>query len=92
LNAKASVELLFTEQFEQAYHDLAAKDRQSVRKSVAFLAENPRHPGLRVKRIQGTRNIWEARASRHIRMTFEINGDTIILRNVGAHDKTLKRP
>jgi hypothetical protein len=25
-------------------------------------------------------------------MTFEINGDTIILRNVGAHDKTLKRP
>jgi len=56
------------------------------------MGENLRHPGLRVKKIQGTETIWEARAGLAIRITFEIKGEAILLRNVGRHDKTLKRP
>ena len=42
--------------------------------------------------MQGVEHIWEARVSRSLRMTFEIEGDTIVLRNIGRHDETLERP
>jgi hypothetical protein len=35
---------------------------------------------------------WEARASNSLRLTFELRDDVILLRNVGAHDDTLKNP
>lgn len=81
-----------TERFKAAYVQLTPSNRQQARKAIRLLLENPRHPGLRVKRIKGTEGIWEARVSRSIRMTFEVHGDLIILRNIGKHDKTLARP
>jgi len=45
-----------------------------------------------VKRVKGTRRIWEARVSRSCRMTFAIHGDTYLLRNIGEHDEVLTRP
>jgi len=86
------VEIIFTERFEQAYDRLTAAGRQSVRKALALLADNPGYPGLRVKKLQGTQSIWEARPSRRLRMTFETAGQTIVMRNVGEHDRVLRRP
>jgi mRNA interferase RelE/StbE len=86
------VDILFTEQFEQAYDKLTKDEKQSVRKALALLGDNPRYPSLRVKKMEGTKNIWEARPSRRLRMTFEMAGDSILMRNVGEHDKVLKRP
>lgn len=60
--------------------------------AIQNLLMNMGHPGLGVKRIQGTDGIWEARASRSLRLTFEISADLIILRNVGSHNETLGRP
>jgi len=42
--------------------------------------------------MQGTDYIWEARASLSLRITFQIEGDTIILRNIGHHDEALGQP
>ena len=84
--------LQYTHRFERAYGELSDKDAERVRKALLELAENPRHPSLRVKKIQGTDNIWEARAGLSIRMTLEIFGDSIILRNVGPHNHALKKP
>jgi hypothetical protein len=56
------------------------------------MGEDLRYPGLGVKRIRGTKGIWEARASRALRITFETQGDSIILRNVGRHDEALASP
>ena len=86
------MEILFTEQYELAYEKLTNVEKRSVRKALALLADNPRHPGLRVKKMEGGRNIWEARPSRRLRVTFEMAGETIIMRNVGEHDSVLKRP
>jgi len=86
------VELLFTEQFEQAYEKLTKAEKRSVRKALTLLGDNPKHPGLRVKKMEGTGNIWEARPSKRLRMTFEMAGETIFMRNVGEHDKVLRRP
>jgi mRNA-degrading endonuclease RelE of RelBE toxin-antitoxin system len=86
------MEILLTEQFEAAYGKLSAADKRSVRKAITLLGGNPRYPGLHVKKMEGHRSIWEARPSDRLRMTFEITGDAITLRNVGEHAKVLKKP
>jgi len=48
---------------------------------------------LRVKKIKGTGSIFEARVDRNHRFTFEFGeAREIVLRVVGPHDPTLKRP
>ena len=84
--------VILTEQFEQAYEKLSRAEKRSARKALALLADNPRHPSLRVKKMEGRKNIWEARSSKRLRVTFEMGGETIIMRNVGEHDKVLRRP
>ena len=86
------MEILFTEQFEQAYEKLTKTEKRGVRKALTLLGDNPKHPSLRVKKMEGTRNTWEARPSKRLRMTFEMAGETIFMRNVGEHDKVLRRP
>jgi len=86
------MEVFLTEQFEQAYQKLSDAERGSVRKALSLLGENLRHPSLRVKKMEGRRNIWEARPSRRLRMTFEVAEGTIVMRNVGEHDKVLQKP
>ena len=81
-----------TRRFERTFSDLSDEDAERVRKALRLLAENPRHPSLQAKRIQGTEGIWEARAGLAIRLTYETRSDLIILRNVGLHDATLKKP
>ena len=84
--------LQYTDRFQRAYNDLTDDDAERVKKALRLLVGNPRHPSLRVKRMQGTDHIWEASASLSIRLTCEMHGDLIVLRNVGAHDETLKKP
>jgi len=86
------VEVLFTEQFEQAYEKLTNAEKRSVRKALALLGDSPKHPGLRVRKMEGGKNIREARPSKRLRMTFEMAGETIFMRNVGEHDRVFRRP
>lgn len=84
--------IVLTERFRRAYRSLTTEDQKRVQNALRRMAEDLRHPGLRVKRIRGTHGIWEVRASRALRLTFEVEGDKIVLRNVGSHDATLKKP
>ena len=86
------MEVLFTEQFEQAYEKLTGAEKRGVRKALTLLGDNLKHPSLRIKKMEGRKNIWEARPSKRLRMTFEMAGEIIFMRNVGEHDKVLKRP
>jgi mRNA-degrading endonuclease RelE of RelBE toxin-antitoxin system len=83
---------ILTSRFRRAYRSLTPEEQKRVQKALRLIDEDLRHPGLRIKRIRGTQGIWEARASRSLRLTFEVEGENIILRNVGAHDATLKKP
>ena len=84
--------LQYTQRFERAYISMEASDAARVAKAIKLLARDSRHPGLRVKKVEGTSGIWEARASRSLRLTFEIHEDLLILRNVGPHNRVLKNP
>jgi mRNA interferase RelE/StbE len=81
-----------TDRFKKAWSLLNDSDKKSARKAIENLAANVNYPSLRVKKIKGTDKLWEARASRSLRMTFEIDTNTIVLRNIGHHDQTLKQP
>ena len=78
--------------FKKAWQQLNEEEKVLARKAIKNLAMNIRYPALRAKKIKGAEQIWEARASRSLRMTFHIEGDTLILRNIGHHDETLERP
>ena len=81
-----------TDRFKKAWVQLNEDEKVSFRKAIKNLAEDIRYPTLRVKKIKGTEKLWEARASLSLRMTFQIEEDKILLRNIGHHDKTLERP
>ena len=48
------MEILFTEQFEQAYERLTHTEKRSVCKALALLDANPKYPSLHVKKMEGT--------------------------------------
>ena len=84
--------LRYTERFRRAFASLTETDAARVEKALRMLGSDPRYPGLRVKRVQGTDGIWEARASDSLRITFEMEGEVLTLRMVGPHDAMLKNP
>jgi mRNA-degrading endonuclease YafQ of YafQ-DinJ toxin-antitoxin module len=86
------VKITQTARFKKAWKELSEEEKDLGRKALRNLATDLQYPALRVKKMQGVEHIWEARVSRSLRMTFEMEGDTIILRNIGRHDETLERP
>lgn len=81
-----------TARFRKAWGQLTEEEKELARKAIRNLAADIRYPALRTKKMKGAEGIWEARASRSLRVTFQIEGDTILLRNIGRHDETLERP
>ena len=81
-----------TARFKKAWKELNEEEKDLARKALRKLAADLRYPALRVKKMQGVEHIWEARVSRSLRMTFQIEGGRIVLRNIGRHDETLERP
>lgn len=86
------MQLVRTGRFKKAYGDLNEAERRQAQKALRLLVASVSHPSLQVKKIQGTNHIWEARVSLAIRLTFEIAEGRLILRNIGKHDATLKKP
>ena len=81
-----------TNRFKKSWEKLTEEEKELSRKALRNLVADIRYPALRVKKIKGVERLWEARVSRSMRMTFQIQGDVIILRNIGRHDETLDRP
>ena len=83
--------LLFTKNFIREYRKLPQQVQKATDKQLGLLLSNPQHPSLNIKKMQDPRDIWEGRVTESYRFTFQIEGDTYILRKVGTHD-ILKNP
>ena len=81
-----------TARFRKAYQILPQDVKERVKKTLLNMDNDIRYPSLHAKKIQGAENIWEARIDLDYRITFQIINDSIILRNVGHHNPTLKNP
>jgi addiction module RelE/StbE family toxin len=83
----------FSRRFLKTFARLPKAVQEKIKKQIELLAENPRHPSLQTKPVQGAEGIYEARVDLDYRMTFEREADdTLVLRVVGKHDDTLKNP
>lgn len=80
------LKIIWTPPFERAFQNLPQEIQAQAEKALALLFENPRHPSLRVKKMHGVKDLWEARVSRSYRITYRIEGDRLILRQIGTHD------
>ena len=86
------MKVIFLKEFEVAVAKLPKHIQKKFNQKFTYLVDNPRHPSLHCKRVQGTADIWEARVDIQYRMTFQIFKDTLIFRRIGNHDETLKNP
>ena len=85
----------YTDRFKRKYKKLPQNIKDDFREQLQrFIANNvpPYHPSLRIKKIQGTENVFELTVNMAIRMTFEFIEEGILIRNIGFHDITLKKP
>ena len=93
MKLKKALRLTRTERFKKSVLELDLRTREKPKKQLKLLVSNPRNPSLKVKKIKGTRSIFEARVNDSYRFTFEYGeAGEIILRVVGPHNATLKRP
>lgn len=77
----------FTSRFQKHYQTLTAREKKQLMKKLELLAENPMHPSLRTKRIQGIPDLFECSVNMDIRIIWFYEGDKmIILVDVGHHD------
>ena len=85
------MKLLFTKTFIRDYRKLPQRIQKTADKQLELLLSNRNHPSLNIKKMQDPRDIWEGRVTESYRFTFQIQGDTYIMRKIGTHD-ILKKP
>jgi addiction module RelE/StbE family toxin len=85
------VKITFTKPFTRDYKGLPENIQELIDKQIVHLLDNPKHPSLNIKKMEGHKSIWEARITKGYRMTFQIIGDNYLLRRAGTHS-VLKRP
>jgi len=78
--------------FKRDYKKLSPDIRKQADNKISLLVNNLHHPSLRIKKIQGSKDIWEGRVTKDIRFTFQIVKDVYTLRRIGKHNETLKNP
>ncbi|MBF7084424.1 hypothetical protein IT084_15845 [Desulfallas sp. Bu1-1] len=86
------MKVYYTEYFNEKVKELSPEVKKALKHKLSLMMHNPRHPSLRTKKIQGHEDIFEASITMDIRMTWQYMDDGILLRNIGEHDKTLKKP
>ena len=80
-------QLTFTDRFQKHFSTLTDNEKSQLCRKLELLVENPQHPSLRAKRIQGTRDLFEFSENMSIRVIwFYENHQMIILLDVGHHD------
>ena len=75
-----------TERFQRAFQALPKTIHRRAAKQMALFLGNPRHPSLRIKKMEGCQYIWEGRITQNYRFTFQIRKDACILRRIGTHN------
>ena len=80
------------DRFARAYRRLSNQNRSAVDVALTeLLSAGTLPPGRNLKKVRSgkRKNVWAIRVNKGVRLTFEVNKETCVLRNVGDHDKTL---
>ena len=58
----------FTPRFQKHFKSLTEQEKKQLMNKLKLLSENPMHPSLRTKRIQGAEDLFEVIARRMCRI------------------------
>ncbi len=83
--------LIRLDSFKKDFEKLPLEIQRRVEKQLRLFIQNPKHNSLHIKKMWSPNNIWEGRITQSYRFTYQIEGDTYVLRRVGTHD-ILKNP
>jgi mRNA interferase RelE/StbE len=76
------IEVILTETLRKGYVSLPDPVKQKFQKQLKLLAQNPKHPSLKIHRIK---DHWEFYVDKHYRCIFKQEGSAYILKHVGSH-------
>ena len=71
--------ITYTKRFEKHYKKMTPVEKKQIKSKVGILAENPLHPSLRTKRIQGMDKLFECSVNMDIRIIWYYEGDELIM-------------
>ena len=83
--------LRFLIPFVKGYQRLPKHIQRKADRQLQHLKRDLRHPGVKARKMTNMGDIWEGRVNGSYRFTFQIEGDTIILRHIGTH-KIYRKP
>jgi hypothetical protein len=74
-----------TPSFWRSLNLLSPNDQASARRAYRLFSENPAHPSLRFKKLNGHADLWSVRATLSVRAVGHRTGDTITWVWIGLH-------
>lgn len=81
--------------FWRSFNKLPPEMQKVARNKFELFVENPRHPSLRVEKMEGKADVWEGHISTGYVFTFRYNlrdGETVIESlDIGKHDEVYKK-
>ena len=87
------MKFVYSDCFKKDVSALSQAEKKILKEKIILLFKNPKHPSLRVKKIQGRKDIFKASITMDIHMTCQyLKEYAILLRKVGPYDRTLKKP
>ena len=76
-----------TERFRRSFVAAPLIVQKAFDKQSRLLLENMRHPSLRVKKYDESRDLWQARVNDSWRFYFTVIGDTYVMEDIIPHPK-----
>lgn len=81
------MEVFYSPEFKRKYRKLTKIVKNKFRKQVKFLVHDLRHPSLRAKKYDESRDIWQARVDDNFRFYFLIKDNTYFFADIKSHPK-----
>ena len=79
--------ITYSKAFKKHYKSLSDFEKKQTKNKIKIFVEDPRHPSLRSKKIQGADGLWEYSINMDIRIIWFYEGcDLIILLDIGHHN------
>jgi hypothetical protein len=74
-----------TRQFRRLFSDLPADVQRAGRRAYRIFRNNPAHPGLQFKKLEGEDNIYSARIGLGYRALTVMEKDRVVWYWIGSH-------
>jgi mRNA-degrading endonuclease YafQ of YafQ-DinJ toxin-antitoxin module len=84
--------IVLTPRFKRRFEKKTTEQRAAIMRTLARLEKNPRHPSLNAHELRGSGGVWEAYVNTGDRVSYQRDGDRLVLRMNCNHNDVLRSP